>query len=324
MANGSWFGAFLLHVFLIDIWIMSPFAPIVAIALIFGGYVTSGATILALIAAINLIRFPYMPSTVEAIHNLDMAKYYQNCELRGALDQMASSKCLYCFHPHGILSVGFSANGIWSRKFNALAGSGAPGDAAGGWRGTLFLVADNLRKGPFSGLFKILCDVTGRIESASKAKIQQLMREKQNIAIIPGGFQDATLFAHGKERTAMSERKGLIKYALEQGYKLYPIYTFGESQTFWSFTSFLHFRLWLNKFNIPAVAFVGEPLLPILPLRSSNIYTYVGPPLQLPTIASPTDAQVSAWHAKYIQALVDLFEANKAAAGYPDAKLEIW
>jgi hypothetical protein len=31
------------------------------------------------------------------------------------------------------------------------------------------------------------------------------------LAIIPGGFEDATLYAHGKHRTSMSNRKGLVK-----------------------------------------------------------------------------------------------------------------
>lgn len=35
-----------------------------------------------------------------------------------------------------------------------------------------------------------------------------LMRAGRNVAIIPGGFEDATLHQYGKERTAVKERKG--------------------------------------------------------------------------------------------------------------------
>ena len=66
---------------------------------------------------------------------------------------MVTSGGLYCFHPHGILSVGFCANGIWSRRFHSLAdtaggkvATSAAAAAASGYLGTVFLIADNLRR----------------------------------------------------------------------------------------------------------------------------------------------------------------------------------
>jgi len=58
----------------------------------------------------------------------------------------------------------------------------------------------------------VLCDVSGRLESATKEVICSVMRSGRNVAIIPGGFEDATLHTHGKERTAMMVRS--IKRAL--------------------------------------------------------------------------------------------------------------
>ena len=37
------------------------------------------------------------------------------------------------------------------------------------------------------------------------------------------------------------------------------IYTFGESETYHTFTGLLPLRLWINRFQIPAVLFFGEP-----------------------------------------------------------------
>ena len=136
--------------------------------------------------------------------------------------------------------------------------------------------------------------------------------------------EDATLHTFGKHRTMMSPRKGLVKYALQHGYALTPIYTFGESETYRTFTPLLHFRLWLNRYAIPGVVFCGWWLLPLFPRLESEILTYVGPPLQLPHIPEPTPAQIDEWHAKYVAALEHLFNAHKAEAGQPNAKLEIW
>ena len=96
----------------------------------------------------------------------------------------------------------------------------------------------------------------------------------------PGGFEDATLHAKGLERTMMRPRKGLIKYALQHGYAVTPVYTFGESDTYYSFTGLLEQRLALNKYSIPGVAFFGWWKCPVFPRLESEILTYVGPPLQ--------------------------------------------
>lgn len=138
-----------------------------------------------------------------------------------------------------------------------------------------------------------------------------------------GGFEEATLYAHGKHRVAMKARKGFIKYALQHGYALTPIYTFGEERSFHTFSGLLGLRLWLNSFQVPAVAFWGEPLLPLFPRRDAPCLSYVAPPLLLPQIAEPSTVQVDAWHAKYLQALQKLFDDSKADASEPDAALEV-
>ena len=48
----------------------------------------------------------------------------------------------------------------------------------------------------------------------------------------------------------MSGRKGLVKYALQHGYALTPVYTFGENRTYWAFSGLLRLRLWINSFQV--------------------------------------------------------------------------
>ena len=270
-------------------------------------------------------RFAYSPAWTRLVFWLDMPSYYREAGLRGAgVAQMRTSRTIYMFHPHGITTCGFSSNGVWSREFNERT---TPKPLPAGWEGstwpgTTFFIAATLRE-PSHG-FKVLCDISGRLESASKGSMLPFFKQGRNVAIIPGGFEEATLFEHGVHRVAISKRKGLIKYALQHGYALTPIYTFGENRTFHTARGLLRLRLALNRFQMPAVAFWGEPLCPILPRKDAPCLSYVGAPLELPTLPDPTPAEVDAWHAKYLAALTALFDASKAEAGEPEAALEIW
>lgn len=269
-------------------------------------------------------RFGYSPAWTRFIFRMDMASYYTRGELRGRKELMPTDHAVYCFHPHGIVTCGFSSNGVWSREFHERATpKPLPHDwEATTWPGTIFFIAASLREP--SHLFKLLCDASGRLESASRTQMLKYMRLGRNVAIIPGGFEDATLYAYGTHRVAMRKRKGLVKYALQHGYRLVPIYTFGENVSFYTWTGGLKTRLKLNKLQVPAVLFWGLSWLPIFPRSDCHCLSYVGKPLELPTIAEPTNAQVDEWHAKYLAALAALFDESKADAGEPDSVLEIW
>jgi len=184
------------------------------------------------------------------------------------------------------------------------------------------LLAASLREP--SAIFKVVCDLSGRYQSASKKWMLKYMGEGRNVAIIPGGAEDATIMQYGKHRTAIKKRKGLVKYALQHGYRMTPIYTFGETRTYYTYTGLLKLRLFINSFGVPAVIFFGAWWNPIFMRTDACCVSYVGPPLQLPTIKEPTAAEVDEWHAKYIEALTRVFDENKSTAGEPDAELEIW
>jgi 2-acylglycerol O-acyltransferase 2 len=256
-------------------------------------------------------RFPRSAAFVKTIQDIGFKQYFKHLELRGALEEIDKERCLFCFHPHGILSTGFSINGVWSKQFHELAG-----------RGTQWLVDKVLREdNPF---FKVICDLHGGVNTLDKKRIHKLMKSSTNISLVPGGFEDATAMQFEKDITVIRKRTGFIKYALQYGYRVYPVYTFGESSTHRTFSGFLDFRLWLNKFGIPAVLVFGCPWLPLMPRKNISIFTYVGAPLQLPKIPDPKPEEVQQWHAKYCEALIQLFEEKKKEAGLPDhAELKI-
>jgi len=149
------------------------------------------------------------------------------------------------------------------------------------------------------------------------------MAEGRNVALVLGGFEEATACSMGKDRVVVKERKGIIKYCLRYGYNIHPVYSFGEDETYYYAQGLLKFRMWLNRYKIPAIAFFGRPCLPWLPRTQAKVFTYVGDPIECPKIENPSKEDVDKWHRCYVEGLQSLFEAKKAEAGRPDAILEI-
>lgn len=103
-----------------------------------------------------------------------------------------------------------------------------------------------------------------------------------------------------------------------------PVYTFGESDTYKTFTGFKSIRLWLNKYNIPAVVFWGEWWIPLFPKSDCKVVTVFGEPIAFPKIEEPTKEDVDKYHKVYMEKLVEMFENEKEAAGFGDRILEIY
>ena len=65
---------------------------------------------------------------------------------------------------------------------------------------------------------------------ADKASFQRLLREGKPLALIPGGFEEATITSDRADRVYLKDRKGFAKYALQNGYSVVPVYAFGENR----------------------------------------------------------------------------------------------
>ncbi|KAG7397755.1 hypothetical protein PHYBOEH_000209 [Phytophthora boehmeriae] len=217
------------------------------------------------------------------------------------------SKSLFAFHPHGILTCGFSFNGAYHMGFERSA--------------CRWLSAENLF------WFPLIRDILNWMEYSSCAKSNMLkfMRKNQNLSLLPGGFEEATLFQRGKHRVYLKKRFGFIKIALQHGYYVHPVYTFGEEYTFHAFPYLLWLRLQLNRFRLPGTLFFGDALCFYLPRSDVDLITVVGKPLQLPHIKQPTKEDVQKYQKQYVEALQDLFDCyKKVYAVDPNATLEIY
>uniref|UniRef100_A0A6B2LGP4 diacylglycerol O-acyltransferase n=1 Tax=Arcella intermedia TaxID=1963864 RepID=A0A6B2LGP4_9EUKA len=211
---------------------------------------------------------------------------------------------LLCVHPHGIFCLG------WGIMF-----------AREETKDVHFCFSSALYQSPF---FRVLSMLIGKPSPVDKDTISNLMKKKANLALIPGGFEEASLFVKGTDVIYLKHRKGFVKYALQYGYSLTPVYVFGERDTFWNLPGFWKFRLFLNRFGIPAVVPVGQWWCPILP-RPSNLHIVVGEALPLPHIPSPSPSDVDQYHHLYIQSLTRLY--NKHFPTYHPSQtpnLQIW
>ena len=145
-----------------------------------------------------------------------------------------------------------------------------------------------------------------------------------SLALLPGGFQEATLCSYGQDRVYVKHRAGFVKYCLIHGYSITPCYTFGESDTYACFPYLLGARLWLAKRNIPAAMMFGAWWCPALPKASAELQTFIGDNIKLPKIEQPSQEHVKKYHGLYMDGLVALFEKYKAEAGRPGAVLEVF
>jgi len=247
---------------------------------------------------------------------LDKARYWRTQRLvldDAGFDEVPAEGVLLAFSPHGMLCCGWTLS-----------------NASSHFRNVRWLIADNLLLLPFISDFLRW----HASDSVGAASLKRVLASGKSCALLPGGFEEATCARYGQHRVFIRRRRGFIKYALQHGYRVHPVYTFGEGVALrWAlvacakqlaelcyrtFTPFETLRMRLCAWKVPAVLFWGAALMPFMPRRDVDLATVVGPPLCLPRIEQPTAEQVAHWHDAYCAALQGLFEKHKgqyAAAG---------
>merc|ERR1711948_70659 len=109
----------------------------------------------------------------------------------------------------------------------------------------------------------------------------------------------------------LNSRFGFVKLALRFGVPLVPCYVFGCSDLYYTSNFLLKARLTLvKKFGVAVPFCFGAYGLPAAPFKRP-VDIVVGEPISFPKSANPTDEQVASAHAKYVQALTELFDSNK-------------
>ena len=285
----------------VAIWVSSLVSPILCVI-----FTALGAFEVALLlAAIIIVAYAPWPKSEKGRVAVSRAfiQYFKRSSVMYEESLPANPKNLVCVHPHGIFCMGWSILFGRSELDNYL-----------------FCFSAALYKSPF---FRLLAKTVGNPESADKASFTQLMREGKSLALIPGGFEEATITCDGADRVFLKDRRGFVKYALTYGYSLTPVYCFGENKTYSNIQGAWRLRFWLNSLGFPAIVPFGKWWCPLLP-KSGRMHVVVGKALVLPTIESPTKDQVAEHHGRYIAALTDLYDRNKKLFGEAEGVLEVW
>lgn len=199
---------------------------------------------------------------------------------------------MICVSPHGILPMGFSIL-LTSYEFNKTF--------------TKWLVTDSMTLFPFLNDFL----VSRNILSCSSSNMKKIMKNGDNIGIIPGGYEEATNYERGINKIYIKNRKGFIKYALQFDYNIIPVYVFGEEYMYWmNLPSYIkNISIFLNKYKIPGVMFIGK-YFTFFPDNNIDVNIVIGKELKLPHISNPCQNDVNKYHTLYINSMVELFENN--------------
>jgi 2-acylglycerol O-acyltransferase 2 len=186
-----------------------------------------------------------------------------------------------------------------------------------------YLVADILLHLPIINLFLRL---TG-YDSTRKYLFKKKLQQGASIYFQPGGFQDMFLCEENTlHKETISIPFGWIKYALQYGKKVIPIYNFDETRVSSStrlpclaFRKKLYELFGVNLFYI----FANSPAFIYKVLCEDGITSAIGRPITFPTIPNPTSRDIKRWHLKYCKRLLHLVNKYKIKAGYPDLHLSI-
>lgn len=223
---------------------------------------------------------------------------------------------IFGFHPHGVYPCAV----IWiplSRTFSRLFGS----------KVKVHSVTDFFTH--IVPLMRDICQWGGGVEVCKKV-VDQMLTEKRNIMIVPGGQKEILL--HTWERMEQKEialyagHKGFIRMAMRHGATLVPTFHFGELQNLENIR--------LPKLQQFARKFLGFPM-PFIPVGMCNVLpiprnlptTYViGSPIKATCTVpgSPTEAEVKALHQEYYASLKALIEKHKESVGQGDYKVVLY
>lgn len=298
-------GSFTVGIFVL-LWVGSIASPAVLIWAVHRKFYYLAAFIV-LIAIISYIPWEKgaLSRKLTAFVDWYHPRFYLSCRTIFAKASLRRpGQTLYAVHPHGAFCLG------WSTLFHSNF-----------MDNVRFCFSPTLYASP---LFRLWCRMTGKPGKADKASMIYYMKRGENLALPPGGFEEATLTCLTRDRVFIQKRAGFVKLCLTHGYTIVPVYCFGEKGTFWNVQGGWKLRLALNGMGIPTILIWGLRFLPFLPKRV-NLLVVAGDPIECPKIDAPTRDDVMLWHAKYKASLLALFEKYKEEAMYgKDVKLELW
>uniref|UniRef100_A0A0G4H0X0 Acyltransferase n=1 Tax=Chromera velia CCMP2878 TaxID=1169474 RepID=A0A0G4H0X0_9ALVE len=290
--GGDIIGAALLLVF-VGTWVVSLFSPLIVFFLWRAQWhlCFSAFLILCTIAYSNHIR------PVSFLQNL-FAKHipayfgFASVTWEEELDFTNLQPTAFLCFPHGIFCSGLKLFALCTAANNHLR----------------LAISELLFWSP---LFRLLFKLLAKPMGVSRGALLEVMQQRESLAIALGGFEEATLSCLGEDRVFVKMRKGFMRLAIEQGYRLTPVFAFGENECFWNAQGLWDLRLSLSRRGVPGVAFWGRLFCPLLPRRpAGGLHVVVGRSIPVERKANPSREDVDALHGRFVEALQDLYRRH--------------
>jgi hypothetical protein len=277
------------------------FAIIVVIILLCIG----SLRIMPIINLISNILYAIFPNTIDLlINNISNSfpVYYSQ-------PNMQNDKYIYIFHPHGMFSLSHYMHvGTNMTKWTDKSTKGA--------------MLNTLQWLPFS---KELMEVHNLVPSTYNDMKNVL--KTNSLSVTLGGVKEIALTTDNKLVLNIAKKRGIFKMALETGTSIIPIIAYGENElyklhTFWLFKYINNLLLKINL-HLPFpkwescvnwIKLFNRPL-------ETPVKTYVGEPISVNKIESPSDKDIIELREQYFTALKKLYADTKPE--YYDSTLYI-
>ena len=306
----SVFGAITVSAFIV-IWLASAVSPFLLVFAIWTGNNIAAATIVAITV------FAYLPwehgpisKRVQRFIDGHHPSYYDGVSIvfeGGEVPPAEHRQTFFAVHPHGAFCIG------WAMLFTCPV-----------MHGVRFCFAPTLYLSPF---FRLFSRAVGKPGSAARPSMSSYLRAGEDVALPPGGFEEATLTSTFQDRVFIKKRYGFVRLCLKYGVAIRPVYAFGEGHLFSNVQGFWNERLALNRFGLPTILVWGRWFFPLLP-KKKKLHIVVGRTIILPKIENPSKEEVMQWHEKYITELKRVYDEHKETAygseQGKEAKLEVW
>ncbi|OQU78794.1 hypothetical protein SORBI_3008G049000 [Sorghum bicolor] len=157
---------------------------------------------------------------------------------------------------------------------------------------------------------------------ATREKFFSHLADGYSCVVCPGGLRETHHMNSGSEVAFIKSRKGFVRMAIQNGSPLVPVFCFGQSDTYrWWNPHIKSLSRIATALKFIPVIYWGKFGMPI-PFPS-HMHVFVGKPILVEKNGQPTTDEVNEVHRQFVIALQELFEKNKAKAGYPSLHLQI-